>query len=133
MPALVGVPLTSRGVSESFWVVTGTTQSHALSGDLTLAARSTATVVVLMGMHKLAEIVEIYTQLGKLQEPITIIQNGSLPSQKMITGKISNILPLVQVSELGSPAIIVIGPAAALPDQAKTLAHTAVAAPDLRS
>ncbi|MFN4145620.1 MAG: uroporphyrinogen-III C-methyltransferase, partial [Runella sp.] len=60
VPALAGIPLTSRGVSESFWVVTGTTQAHRLSQDLALAARSSATVVVLMAMHKLPEIVEIY-------------------------------------------------------------------------
>lgn len=133
VPALVGIPLTSRGVSESFWVVTGTTQSHKLSTDLVLAAQSTATVVVLMGMHQLAEIVETYTQLGKPQEPITIIQNGSLPNQRMITGKISNIIPLVRVGELGSPAIIVIGPAAALPDQARAYAQQASGSLDLMS
>lgn len=118
VPALAGIPLTSRGVSESFWVVTGTTQSHQMSGDLALAAQSSATVVVLMGVHKLPEIVEIYSELGKLNQPIAIIQNGTLPNQKMVTGKISNILPLVHISGISSPAIIVIGKAAALPDTA---------------
>ena len=118
VPALAGIPLTSRGVSESFWVVTGTTKSHKISGDLALAAQSSATVVVLMGVHKLPEIEEIYSELGKLDQPIAVIQNGTLPNQKMVTGKISNILPLAQISGIGSPAIIVIGPAAALPDTA---------------
>lgn len=116
VPALAGIPLTSRGVSESFWVVTGTTKSHMMSSDLMLAAQSTATVVVLMGVHKLPEIVEIYTQLDKLDEPIAIIQNGSLPEQKIVTGKISNILPLAQICGIASPAIIVIGKAASQPD-----------------
>lgn len=117
VPALAGIPLTSRGVSESFWVVTGTTKSHLLSSDLVLAAQSSATVVVLMGVHKLPEIVEIYSQLNKFDEPIAIIQNGSLPTQKVVTGKISNILPLAQICAISSPAIIVIGKAASLPDQ----------------
>jgi uroporphyrin-III C-methyltransferase len=115
-PALVGIPLTSRGLSESFWVITGTTKDHALSGDIILAAQSTATVVILMGMHKLHEIADIYAGLGKIEESISIIQNGSLPDQKVVTGKISNIQPLVKVSGISSPAIIVIGPVAALPD-----------------
>jgi uroporphyrin-III C-methyltransferase len=115
-PALAGIPLTSRGLSESFWVITGTTKDHALSGDILLAAQSTATVVILMGMHKLHEIVDIYAGLGKIEESISIIQNGSLPEQKVVTGKISNIQPLVKVSGISSPAIIVIGPVAALPD-----------------
>ena len=115
-PALAGIPLTSRGLSESFWVITGTTKDHALSGDILLAAQSTATVVILMGMHKLHEIVDIYAGLGKMDEAISIIQNGSLPEQKVVTGKISNIQPLVKVSGISSPAIIVIGAVAALPD-----------------
>ena len=116
VPALAGIPLTSRGVSESFWVITGTTKEHALSGDVALAAKSTATVVILMGMHKLNEIVNIYAGIGKIDEPIAIIQNGSLENQKIVTGKISNIQPLVKISEISSPAIIVIGQVASLPD-----------------
>ena len=116
VPALAGIPLTSRGVSESFWVITGTTKSHSLSKDVYLAAQSTATVIILMGLHKLDEIVDIYAEIGKIDEPIAIIQNGSLANQKVVTGKISNIQPLAKISEIGSPAIIVIGQVAALPD-----------------
>jgi uroporphyrin-III C-methyltransferase len=116
VPALAGIPLTSRGVSESFWVITGTTKSHKLSQDLRLAAQSTATVVILMGLHKLAEIVQIYQNQNKLNESISIIQNGSRTDQKIITGKISNIEALAHVSEIGSPAVIVIGPVASFPD-----------------
>lgn len=133
VPALAGIPLTSRGVSESFWVVTGTTKSHTISNDLALAAQSTATVVVLMGVNKLPEIVETYSGLGKLNESIAIIQNGSLPEEKIVTGKISNILPLAQISGIGSPAIIVIGPAAALPDSAADCARQMASRADLMS
>lgn len=116
VPALAGIPLTSRGVSESFWVVTGTTKSHELSGDLPWAARSSATVVILMGTHKLEEIIGIYTDLDKFDEPIAIIQNGSLPEQKIVSGTIGNILPLAKAADIKSPAVIVIGKVAALPE-----------------
>jgi uroporphyrin-III C-methyltransferase len=115
-PALAGIPLTSRGLSESFWVITGTTKDHALSRDIAVAAQSTATVVILMGMHKLNEIIDIYANAGKVDEPIAIIQNGSLEHQNVVTGKISNIEPLVKISGISSPAVIVIGKVAALPD-----------------
>ncbi|GGB89718.1 uroporphyrinogen-III C-methyltransferase [Dyadobacter sediminis] len=115
-PASAGIPLTSRGISESFWVITGTTKAHELSQDIYLAAQSTATVVILMGLHKLEEIVSIYSAINKLDEPISIIQNGTLENQKLVTGKISNIVPLSKVSGMASPAIIVIGKVAALPD-----------------
>ncbi|MEO6285102.1 MAG: uroporphyrinogen-III C-methyltransferase [Dyadobacter sp.] len=123
VPALAGIPLTSRGVSESFWVITGTTKEHQLSKDLYLAAQSSATVVVLMGLHKLEEIVAMYSGLDKMDEPITIIQNGTLENQKLVTGKISNIVPLSKVSEMASPAIIVIGKVAALPDLSYDKVH----------
>jgi len=116
VPALAGIPLTSRGVSESFWVVTGTTKSHELSADLPWAARSSATVVILMGTHKLQEIVSIYADLDKFDEPVAIIQNGSLPEQKIVTGTIANIVLLAQKADIKSPAVIVIGKVAALPD-----------------
>ncbi|MCF0063538.1 uroporphyrinogen-III C-methyltransferase [Dyadobacter chenwenxiniae] len=115
-PALAGIPLTSRGLSESFWVITGTTKQHALSNDVHLAAQSTATVVILMGLHKLDEIVSIYADLNKFDESISIIQNGTLENQKVVTGKISNIAALAKASEIASPAVIVIGKVAALPD-----------------
>lgn len=133
VPAMVGIPLTTRGVSESFWVVTGTTKSHQMSSDLALAARSSATVVVLMGVHKLPEIVEIYTELGRLDQPIAIIQNGTMPNQKIVTGKISNILPLAQISHVSSPAIIVIGKAASLPDTAAEVVKKVSVKSDLMS
>ena len=53
VPALQGIPVTRRGISESFWVITGSTKEGRLSKDIELAAQSTATIVVLMGMNKL--------------------------------------------------------------------------------
>jgi uroporphyrin-III C-methyltransferase len=121
VPALAGIPLTTRGLSESFWVVTGTTKDHKLSNDLALAAQSSATVVVLMGMHKLPEIVETYAQLGKIELPVAIIQNGTRTDEKIVTGKVGNILQLVQAEGIGSPAIIVLGAVAQLADNVKKL------------
>ncbi len=114
VPAMAGIPLTSRGLSESFWVVTGTTKNHELSHDISLAARSTATVVILMGMHKLNEIVDIYLALEKQDMAITIIQNGTRNDQKVVSGKIEDILKIIAVNNISSPAIIIIGKVAAL-------------------
>ncbi len=62
VPASQGISLTKRGVSESFWVITGTTSARKLSADVALAAQSTATVVILMGMSKLEEIVALVSK-----------------------------------------------------------------------
>lgn len=109
VPAYQGIPLTKRDASESFWVVTGTTQFHELSKDIVLAAQSTATVVILMGMGKLNDIVDIYKSLGKCNTSVAIIQNGTTKKEKVGYGKIKNILKVVEEKQLSSPAIIVIG------------------------
>ncbi|GAB4039105.1 uroporphyrinogen-III C-methyltransferase [Spirosoma jeollabukense] len=114
VPASVGIPLTTRGISESFWVVTGTTKAGQLSTDLRLAAQSSATVVVLMGMHKLAEITAVFADCGKGETPVAIIQNGTLADQQMIVGRVSTIEGQVASSTIGNPAIIVIGDVASL-------------------
>ena len=109
VPELQGIPLTRRGMNESFWVVTGSTKEHQLSQDISLAAQSTATVVVLMGMHKLPHIVEIFLNHNKGKTPIGIFQNGTLPNEKFGLGTIDTILKIVKDKALSSPAIIVIG------------------------
>lgn len=109
VPASQGISLTKRGVSESFWVITGTTSARKLSKDVALAAQSTATVVVLMGMGKLDEIVAIFQSESKGEIPVAIIQNGTTPQEKVGIGTINTIQEVVAENKLSSPAIIVIG------------------------
>jgi len=109
VPASQGITLTKRGISESFWVITGTTLDKELSNDVFLAAQSTATVVILMGMDKLKEIVGIFKKFNKSEIPIAIIQNGTTKNEKIGVGTIDSILEIVETQKLSSPAIIVIG------------------------
>jgi uroporphyrin-III C-methyltransferase len=109
VPSLQKIPLTKRGISESFWVITGTTRKGKLSEDINLAAQSTATVIILMGMSKLHEIAEIYQQQKRGSATVAIIQNGSLPTENIGFGTIDTIVDIVAEEKLGAPAIIVIG------------------------
>ncbi|PCJ81223.1 MAG: uroporphyrinogen-III C-methyltransferase [Bacteroidetes bacterium] len=109
LPGLHGMPLTKRGVNESFWVVTGTTKNGKISDDFYLAARSSATVVVLMGRKKLNVVTEFYKSIGKENLPIAVIQNGSLESEKTAIGSIIDIEALVEEKKIGTPAILIIG------------------------
>lgn len=109
VPASQGISLTKRGVSESFWVITGTTSARKLSNDVALAAQSTATVVILMGMSKLDQIVALFQNESKGEMPVAIIQNGTTPEEKVGIGTIDNIQKVVAENNLSSPAIIVIG------------------------
>jgi uroporphyrin-III C-methyltransferase len=109
VPAAAGIPVTKRGVAESFWVITGTTSSGELSRDLHLATQSTATVVVLMGSKKLSEIVKVYQKEGKGNLPIAMIQSGTTNEQEVVAGTIDDIQNKVTESRIGGPAVIVIG------------------------
>ena len=109
VPAYQGIPLTKRGASESFWVITGTTKNHQLSDDIALAAKSTATVVILMGMSKLSEIVQIFSNENKQDTAIAVIQNGTRNNENVGIGIISTIEDIVEEKQLANPAIIIIG------------------------
>ena len=109
VPAYHGIPLTKRNVSESFWVITGTTKTHEISKDIAIASKSSATIVILMGMGKLSEIVRIFSTEGKAETPVAIIQNGTINQRKVGIGTLSTIEAIVKEKQLSSPAIIVIG------------------------
>ncbi len=109
VPAMQQIPVTKRNASESVWVITGTTKDHKLSEDVALAAKSNATIVVLMGMSKLPAIVALFKQEGKSTLPIAVIQNGTLADEKAGVGTMDNILEIVERENLSNPAIIVIG------------------------
>jgi uroporphyrin-III C-methyltransferase len=109
VPELQSIPLTKRGVSESFWVITATTSKGELSNDIYEAAKSSATVVILMGMRKLKEIAEVFINADKLDTPAAIIQDGSLKEEKIGISKVKDIVKMAEENDLGSPAVIIIG------------------------
>ncbi len=124
VPELQQVPLTRRGINESFWVITGTTSSGKISKDIALAAQSSATVVILMGMKKLPEITRLFTDADKANMPVMIIQNGSMPNEQMVLGTIDTIEEVVKREGLGAPAIIVIGEVVELhPERVEEFEH----------
>lgn len=124
VPSSIGIPLTKRGVSESFWVITGCNSDKQLSLDLGLAAQSSATVVILMGMHKLSQITAIYKELNKGGTAVAVIQNGTLANEKSAVGSIDDIDALAKEKNLGAPAIIVIGDVVTASDNFNHLNHS---------
>jgi uroporphyrin-III C-methyltransferase len=109
VPGMQQIPVTHRGLSESFWVVTGTTTDGKVSADLYQAAKTKATIVVLMGIHKLAEITEIFKKEGKGKMPVAVIQSGTTRKEKVAIGIIDTIVEIVEENKISSPALIVIG------------------------
>ena len=109
VPALSNIPLTRRGISESFWVLTATNKKGELSKDIKAAVKTDATVVILMGVGKLDKIVRLYQQNNKGNVPVAIIQNGSLKSSKTVVANVDTIIEKAAAKNVATPGIIVIG------------------------
>lgn len=103
------IPLTHRQVSEGFWVLTGTKKDGSLSADLRLAMQSNSTVVIYMGMQKLAHIAATYVAEGRGDTPAAVVMHASLPQRKMVAGPVRDLPALVAAAGLSYPAIIFIG------------------------
>ncbi len=108
-PAAAGIPVTSRGYSNSFWVLTASTKTGELNKDLEIAAQSSATVVVLMGIQKLEAILDLFQQHRKMDTPVAIIQNATMPDQKTIIGEIGTLSCGVAKPDPKAAGLVVIG------------------------
>lgn len=106
---LSGIPLTDRNSADGYWVITGHKKDGSLSADIALASQSNSTLIILMGMSKLAEIEAIFSLQGKTDIPVGIIQHVSTKNEKMAVGKVGSLVSLAADNQLKNPAVIVIG------------------------
>ncbi len=117
VPALAGVPLTHRGTTAAFHVVTGHTRDgEAVLDDVAVACVTsrTATLVVLMGVSALPGIVRRLLDAGAdPATPVAIVERGSTPDQRVTRAALD--LAAKRADEVGvvSPAVIVVGDVAA--------------------
>ncbi len=109
VPGLQKIPMVYSTLSESFWVVTGTNASGEISPDLHVAAKSNATIVVLMGVEKIKEIAAIFKNEGKDHLPVAVIENGSSASENVVVGIVDTIEELIEEKKIKSPALLVFG------------------------
>jgi uroporphyrin-III C-methyltransferase/precorrin-2 dehydrogenase/sirohydrochlorin ferrochelatase len=110
---LAGVPLTHRGTAQEFTVASG----HVPPGD----ARSTVdwaalgagqgTLVLLMAVANLGPIAEALVDGGRPPAtPAVIVENASLPSQRIVRGTLNELAGVAQAAGVVPPAVVVIGP-----------------------
>lgn len=116
VPAYAGIPLTHRGVSTAFTVVTGHGAYGTASGgpapvDWDALAKLGGTIVILMGVEHRAEIGRRLIAGGRTpSEPVAVIENGTLASQRTTRTTLG---ALGEVAA-GPPATVVVGEVAAL-------------------
>ena len=112
-----GIPLTLRGVARGVTLVTAHTQDDSGLNWQALAQSGT-TLVVYMGMAKLAEIQAGLLAGGMSGEmPVAMIENASLPEQRECRSRLATLQEDALAFALKSPAILVIGEVARIDAQ----------------
>jgi uroporphyrinogen III methyltransferase/synthase len=111
-PAYAGIPVTHRGLAASVAFVTGHEDPAKDEQDVDWARLATAvdTLVLLMGVGQLAQIVERLVAGGRAAStPAAVIEWGTLPRQRTVTGTLGDIVAKAAEAEIGPPAVAVVG------------------------
>lgn len=130
VPAYAGIPVTHRILARSFTVVTGHTVAAEGGVDWEALARGGGdTLVLLMAMTHLDAILRRLVAGGRAPAtPAAAIQWGTLPQQRVVLGTLGDLAQRVKDAGLGSPAVVVVGPVAALGHELQWFAPVAQAA-----
>ena len=114
VPALAGIPLTHRSLTQGFVVVSGhvTPEDPRSDIDWDALARLGLTIVILMGVAALPEITERLLRAGlDPATPAASIADGGMPSQRLVRGDLATLPAAAAAEDIGAPAVTVIGPA----------------------
>ncbi len=125
-PAAAGIPLTARGVAQSFTVVTGQIAGGAgppVFPAPSLAASGQAlpehTLVILMGRSNLGALAAQLIAAGRdPSTPAACIQSATTPEQRITRATLATIAAATDRDGLESPVVTVIGAVAALGGEA---------------
>ena len=123
--AYAGIPLTHRDHAQSYIVVTG----HEKDGKLNLNWKSLIqprqTVVIYMGLTSLGTITAgLLSNGADPATPAAVIENGTRPGQRVITGTLESLLGKSTEAEIKSPTLIIVGSVVTLRDKLSWFANT---------
>jgi len=119
VPAYAGIPVTHRGISASFRVITGNESSDKQNSQIPWdTLKSDETIIFLMGLHNIKKITSKLMEIGKEPNyPIAVISKGTTKEQKVIISTLKDITE--KIKDLPTPALIVVGRVVNLRDELK--------------
>jgi uroporphyrin-III C-methyltransferase/precorrin-2 dehydrogenase/sirohydrochlorin ferrochelatase len=112
VPAAAGVPVTHRGVSQEFHVISVhvAPDDPKSTVDWPALARSQGTLVLMMAVERLAKVAEALIRDGRPPEtPAMVVQDGTLPTQRAVTASLSTVADRVSAAGIRPPAIVIVG------------------------
>jgi len=109
VPEYAGIPVTHRGITVSFRVVTGHEAPYKERSQIPWQNFKTDdTIVFLMGLHNLDKITKKLIEIGKPKDfPIAVISKGTTKDEKTVIGTLEDIYE--KAKDLPTPALIVVG------------------------
>lgn len=112
VPAVVGIPVTHRGVAHEFTVISGHVPPDDPSSlvDWDAVARLSGTVVLLMAVANLPAIAERLVGSGrKAETAVAVIAEGTMPGEQVVLSTLGTVADDVEREKVRPPAIVVIG------------------------
>ncbi|MEV6033073.1 uroporphyrinogen-III C-methyltransferase [Nonomuraea sp. NPDC052116] len=112
VPGAAGVPVTHRGVSQEFHVISVhvAPDDPKSTVDWPALARSQGTLVLMMAVERLAKVAEALIRDGRPPEtPAMVVQDGTLPTQRAVTASLSTVADRVSAAGIRPPAIVIVG------------------------
>ena len=109
VPEMANIPITHRGKSVSFRVVTGYEAPDKGYAQLDWSSfKHDETIIFLMGLHQLENICKQLIGVGKPKDhPVAVISRGTLEDEKVIVSTLADIYE--KAKDLPTPALIVVG------------------------
>lgn len=115
VPSAAGIPVTHRGVTHEFVVVSGhVAPDHPDSlVDWPALARLRGTLVLMMAVERIEQFADVLLAGGRPADtPATVIQEGTLRTQRVLRADLATVAERVRAEGIRPPAIVVIGPTA---------------------
>jgi uroporphyrin-III C-methyltransferase len=116
--AYAGIPLTHRSHASACVFAAGYLKDGSIDLDWEGLARPRQTVVIYMGLHGLAILTEKLIAHGLPgHTPAAIVQQGTTPQQRVVTGTLATLPRLAEEAKLKPPTLIIIGEVVSLQDK----------------
>lgn len=117
VPEYAGIPVTHRGITASFRVVTGHESNNKDNSQIPWANYKTDdTIVFLMGLHRLKTICQKLIEIGKSKNcPVAVISRGTRKDAKTVVGTLETVWDLAK--DLPTPALFIVGDVVNLREQ----------------
>ena len=116
--AYAGIPLTHRDYAQSCVFVTGRSQDETMDLDWPALARPRQTIVVYMGLPGLPLLCAKLVEHGlPARTRAAVVQQGTLSTQRVVTGTLASLPRLVAKAKLHAPTLIIVGEVVRLRDK----------------